>query len=330
MATIEKRNGKYRARVRMKGVTKSETFVYKSDALAWAARTEAAIVDGIQGNAPKSLYFSDLITRYRDEETPKKRGCKSETYRLNRFLKDFIADVRVADLKPHHFAHWRDERMKQVQGASVRRELETLSAVCEMAVREWGLLPSNPLRQIRRPAKGKARAFIPPDDMVDAVVLALGVNDDVPIQTTKQRIGLAVLFAIETAMRAGEICNMCWSDVHIARRVVHLPMTKNGSSRDVPLSKKALRILERLPKTDTNSVFNLTPHTLDVMFRRARSPVQGADGFHFHDTRHKALTRMASRVEPMQLAKISGHKDLRILLNVYYNPDVGELANLLD
>ena len=39
---------------------------------------------------------------------------------------------------------------------------------------------------------------------------------------------------------------------------------------------------------------------------------------------------MAAKVEPMQLAKISGHKDLRILLNVYYNPDIGELADLLD
>ena len=107
-------------------------------------------------------------------------------------------------------------------------------------------------------------------------------------------------------------------------------MTKNGSSRDVPLSKKAMAILDRLPRFESGSVFDISSHTLDVMFRRARAKVDGADDFHFHDTRHKALTRMAAKVEPMQLAKISGHKDLRILLNVYYNPDIGELADLLD
>lgn len=330
MATIEKRNGKYRVKVRLKGVTKSETFTLKSDAVAWAARTEAAILDGVQGNAPKSLYFADLLTRYRDEITPTKRGNRTETYRLNRALRSDLADIKVSDLRPHHFAQWRDSRKKEVQEATVRRELETLSAVCQMAVKEWGLLPSNPLLQIRRPAKGRARNYIPPDDIVLAVVRELGVADGVPIITTKQRIGLVVLFAIETAMRAGEICNMMWRDVHLSRRVVHLPMTKNGSSRDVPLSKKAMAILDRLPRSESGSVFDVSSHTLDVMFRRARAKVDGAEGFHFHDTRHKALTRMAARVEPMQLAKISGHKDLRILLNVYYNPDVGELADLLD
>ena len=144
MATIEKRNGKYRVKVRLKGIAKSETFTLKSDAVAWAARTEAAILDGVQGNAPKSLYFADLLTRYRDEITPTKRGNRAETYRLNRALRSELADIKVSDLRPHHFAQWRDNRKKEVQEATVRRELETLSAVCQMAVKEWGLLPSNP------------------------------------------------------------------------------------------------------------------------------------------------------------------------------------------
>lgn len=113
MATIEKRNGKYRVKVRLKGVTKSETFALKSDAVAWAARTEAAILDGVQGNAPKSLYFADLLTRYRDEITPTKRGNRAETYRLNRALRSDLADIKVSDLRPHHFAQWRDNRKKK-------------------------------------------------------------------------------------------------------------------------------------------------------------------------------------------------------------------------
>jgi putative integrase/recombinase HI_1414 len=30
------------------------------------------------------------------------------------------------------------------------------------------------------------------------------------------------------------------------------------------------------------------------------------------------------------LAKISGHRDLGILLNVYYRPDMAEIADMLD
>ena len=39
---------------------------------------------------------------------------------------------------------------------------------------------------------------------------------------------------------------------------------------------------------------------------------------------------MAKKVPVETLAKISGHRDLRILLNVYYNPDMADIAKMLD
>jgi integrase len=53
------------------------------------------------------------------------------------------------------------------------------------------------------------------------------------------------------------------------------------------------------------------------------------DDAHFHDLRATALTRMASKVTVLELAKISGHKDLRILQNVYYREDPAKLASKL-
>ena len=331
MASIEKRNGKYRARVRVKGVSQSATFDYKAEAVAWSNKMESAVVDTAAGKIPRDLRFEDLLQRYLVEVTPQKRGARSETYRIKRILQHDLAFVRVVELQSRHFADWRDWRLGQIAPDSVRRELETLSAVCERAVKEWGLLPANPVRQISKPKKNKPRSYIPSDDEVASVCLALGLPVDLPdfpIETVSQRVALAMLFALETAMRAGEICNLTWDCVYRDRRVAHLPITKNGSSRDVPLSKKALAILDRLPKTG-GSVFNIRVTSLDTLFRKARNKV-GAVDFHFHDTRHKALTRMADKIEPMQLAKISGHKDLRTLMNVYYNPDIGALADLLD
>ncbi len=332
MATIEKRNGKYRVRVRIQGANKSATFERKSDALAWAAKMETAVLDKVQGNAPRDLRFADLLERYLTEITPSKRGSRSESYRIGRFLKMDLAQIRVVDLKAADFALWRDWRLESVLPDSVRRELGTLSAVCEIAVKEWGVLPLNPVRQISKPKKGKPRNYIPTDEEIITIQAALGLPEDypdLPIETVSQRVALAMLFALETAMRAGEICNMTWDCVFLDRRVVHLPLTKNGHSRDVPLSRKALAILDRLPHDFGNSVFGLKATSLDVLFRKARDKA-GVVNFHFHDTRHKALTRMAEKIEPMQLAKISGHKDLRTLMNVYYNPEIGQLADLLD
>ena len=139
-----------------------------------------------------------------------------------------------------------------------------------------------------------------------------------------------MLFAIETAMRAGEIINLTWQHVHFTDRIAHLPKTKNGWPRDVPLSKKAidlLRILEQIK--DGDSVFQLTSNSLEALFQKLKKRTMLED-LHFHDTRREALTRLAEKVEVMTLAKISGHRDLSILQNTYYAPDMKKVADLLD
>ncbi|MBB5191197.1 hypothetical protein HNQ50_001920 [Silvimonas terrae] len=44
----------------------------------------------------------------------------------------------------------------------------------------------------------------------------------------------------------------------------------------------------------------------------------------------RGATRLASKVDVMTLAKISGHRDLRILQNTYYAPDMSLVASRLD
>ena len=38
------------------------------------------------------------------------------------------------------------------------------------------------------------------------------------------------------------------------------------------------------------------------------------DNLHFHDSRRKALTRISKKVEVMDLAKISRHRKMKIIL----------------
>lgn len=107
-------------------------------------------------------------------------------------------------------------------------------------------------------------------------------------------------------MRAGEICGLTWQNVDFSRRIAHLPMTKNGHARDVPLSSRAIALLKQLQGIDEQRVFSLTSATLDVFFRRARDKC-GTKDLHFHDSRREALTRMSKKVPVETLAKISGH-----------------------
>ena len=124
-------------------------------------------------------------------------------------------------------------------------------------------------------------------------------------------------------MRAGEICKLTRGSV--IGSVALLTETKNASCRKVPLSKRALEILALLPDDE---LFNLRSDSLSTHFRTARINA-GIDDLTFHDTRHEAITRLASKVEVLDLARIVGHKDIKQLLT-YYNKSAQDIAELLD
>ncbi|MNL21659.1 Tyrosine recombinase XerC [compost metagenome] len=157
----------------------------------------------------------------------------------------------------------------------------------------------------------------------------LGFVEGQPPVTLLQELAYAFLIAIETAMRQGEILGMTAKWVNLRERFVHLPMTKNGSSRNVPLSKRAGELLEPLYKGKNagDRLFKLESASADSMFRRIRDEL-GIDGLTFHDTRHEAITRLARKVDVLDLARITGHKDLKSLM-IYYNATASELAQRL-
>jgi integrase len=114
--------------------------------------------------------------------------------------------------------------------------------------------------------------------------------------------------------------------VDLARRVARLVETKNGTARDVPLSSEAVRLLEVLPKSDP--VFALTSRQLDALWRKLRDRA-GVEGLTYHDSRAEALTRLSKKVNVLDLARISGHKDIKMLMT-YYRETMTDIAKKLD
>jgi integrase len=331
MASIKKQAaGGWRARVRKGGVSASGVFRTKAEAEVWAARQESEISSRRAGMIPDKT-FGDLLEKYIKEVLPTKRGERPERLRLQRLIDghDPLAAVRLDEIGAEHFAGWRDRRLASVSAASVLREWSTLGHACQIAIKEWRWLFVHPMQGVTKPEPHKPRIRRISDDEVERICLACGYNIDAVPDTAQARVGAILRFAIETAMRAGEICGMCWVDVNLDRRVVHLPKTKNGYARDVPLSREAIRILNQVRGIDEDSVFAVRGASLDALFRKARDRAL-IEGLHFHDSRREALTRMAAKVDVMTLAKISGHRDLRILLATYYAPDMAEVAGLLD
>ncbi|WP_042226240.1 site-specific integrase [Kingella kingae] len=336
MATIRKKptggwvaQVRHRAKNGLPAISKAAVFPRKADAEAWAAKTEADWQTMRFGGSPNIL-FAEVLERYKKEVSPKKRGWKNEINIIERVLKTPLAQVRLPNLSELHFQEWANGRMADIAQSSVRREWNVLSHVCSVASKQWRLLPENFMLRLDKPNHGKERTQRVTDDMATAIAYVAGFSlDCLPVKST-QRVAAAFYFGLETAMRGGEMVTLTWDNVFLDRRFVHLPDSKNGYARDVPLSLKAVAILKLLAQVRENErVFNITKGSLDALFRKLRERSDLGD-VHFHDSRREALTRLALIFLPMELAKISGHRDLRILLNTYYAPRAEDLAAKMD
>ncbi len=319
MASIIKRGGVWRAEVARRGVRKSATFPTKSAAKDWAAHQEHLILNAValQSSQP----FGEVMARYAREVSPAKRGARWEQIRIEAFKRSGIAKIGIGDLKASDFAAWREARLREVSVGTVKREMVLLSAILTVARKEWGLIRESPMVDVRKPSSPPARDRLATDDELARLLVSAGTD----LTNATARAHHAFLFAVETAMRAGEITGLTWDRVDLASRVVQLPLTKNGFARSVPLSSEAVRLLQALPYADP--VFGLTDRQRDALWRKARDRA-GVVGLHFHDSRGMAVTRLARKVDVLTLSRITGHRNIS-MLTVYYRESAADLAKRL-
>ncbi len=135
-------------------------------------------------------------------------------------------------------------------------------------------------------------------------------------------------FAIETAMRRGEMLQLRWSHTHLAEGYLDLPgsITKNQLPRLVPLSLRARRILAAQPRVG-DFVFATNINTVKKGFKRALKRANCVD-LRLHDLRHEATSRLFERTDlrETEIGYVTGHTDPRMLQR-YYNKRPEEFVN---
>ncbi len=376
MATIRKRGQhQWEAQIRRRGYpAQSKTFNTKAEAEAWAKMNESEMSRGIwvsRGEAEATTLFEALI-RYETEIVPAKKGAAQEGSMLRTIKAVDLAKRPLAGIRGADVARLRDEWLKDYKPATVLRRLAVLSHVFNIARKEWGMESlSNPVELVRKPQPNNARTRrIATGDLGhDAQCSEVGESDRGPQDGELERAvaasGSALLpsiiwLAVETAMRRGEIVTLRWEHIDLNRRVAHLPSTKNGSTRDVPLSSRAVAVLKALKDVGDDSwdesgdseeanvgrVFRIRSDAVTRAFERAvsrarklyikecKAAKQRPDGkfltdLRFHDLRHEAISRLASIFPMHELTKITGHKDPRMLMR-YYHPRAEDLAKRLN
>ena len=331
MASFEKKGNRWRAAVRksVKGgfVRKSKVFDTKAAAVAWAAKFESEIESGTNGKI-KAATFGRLLDEYLAKEAVllADKGALAKK-KITAFKRDFptLANTQLSDLDTMDFVNWKNARLEQVAKSTVRREWNIFNPAINFGIKKLKWIFKNPLVDAGRPDDPPSRTVTFSKREIELLVHTLGYETDKELKTQTARVGAAFLFAIETGARSGEILNLTWSD--IKNNVATINKGKTLSARrEVPLSKAALAILNRLPK-DGKTCFELTSQNRDALFRKAMTSA-GIKNHHFHDTRATAITNLAKKLDTLALAKMVGVKDVSILM-VYYRETPEQMAKRL-
>lgn len=308
MAYIRKYRDKWRAEVQRHGIRATKLCDTKRDAQAWALAKEAEL-DRLKGSGGKTL--GDAVDKYLQTVSTTKRKPEWEARRFAYFMEHFGAQTYLVDITSEALGEWRDTRLKTVTGATVQREANLFKNLFTVAVDEWRWLERNPFRGVRMPEQAESRHQIWGWKQIKRVLRA-------DRQGKMGEVIHAFHISLHTGMRLAEILSGTFD---AKRQVFCLPRSKTSNRPvEVPVPRRAVKLL--------NNTFSVGANEASTLFSRLVAQLQLGD-LHFHDARATALTLLSRRVDVMTLARISRHKDLRVLMNTYYRETAEDIARRL-
>jgi integrase len=328
MASIRKHRDKFQVQVRRKGYPDiSRSFHQLRDAKEWARQIEIEADRSELEPSRKqldSITLGELVKRYRDEVTPRKKSSDVETIVLNAFLRHRICKKPLSRITPADFSSYRDERLKEITAKSLKRNLSGIHNMFEVARDEWGIpIRENPLDKVKLKATDNRRERRLRDREYEKLLSAARTRQNPLIEKV-------IIFAVETAMRRGEILNLKWDQVDVRRRCVTILESKNGYSRTIPLTPKASAILDscRRDGEGNDRVFSLTANSLKMAWGRMLEGT-GINDLHFHDLRHEAVSRFFEMgLTVPEVASISGHRN-SAMLSRYGHANIERIQSVL-
>ncbi len=311
MATVYKRNTTYWVRFQHHGkeVRQSAHTTSKATAQQFLAQLldEHRRLD--RGGRPRRNY-NEALERFTHDYLPTLKPRTQERYRTSfRQLNVVFDGLYLDEITRTRLADYASDRMKTgVKGATVRRDLATLSCLCSCAV-AWDFIDTNPVRQFskRHIRESPPRTTYPTAEQVDQLVAH-----------APAMAGRIIRFLAETGMRQEEVCGLEWSQVSIQRREVRLTKTKTSSPRVVPLSDTAIGTLTGTPRHITSPYvfwhhdgdrYSTFANSFALIARQAGVP------FRCHDLRHAFASRFLQATGDIAaLQAILGHKTIAMTM----------------
>jgi integrase len=311
MAYIKQFRDGWRAQVQKHGTRVSKVFDTKRDAQKWARDTELGL-DALKGSG--GMTFEQACTKYLATVAKKKApgAAQWEERRLAEMSAYFGEHTPLATITSVKLGDWRDWRLETVSGSTVIRHFSVLRCLFRVAVEEWKVLEVNPCKGVWMPEHNPARHQVWTWQLIRRVLRAENRNDR-EIETMR-----AFHIALHTGMRLSEILR-----AKVVGKVAVLERDKGSGKASppvkVPLARKGAALFAKYPP------FTIRADVASATFSDLTDELL-IDGLTFHDARASSLTWLSRRLDVMTLARISRHKNMKILMDTYYRETAEAIA----
>ena len=310
MASIYKRNGKWRVEIRKigsKGIHKS--FIIKDDAVRFARDVEVKIEQGLYQDPTlaKTTKLKDVLAQYRDKVSINKRGYDQERYKINKIIRSDIADKTLSQLTSLVLFEFIEQQKKLYTASTINKSITIINLTLNFAERFLGIsVNKNPLKFIKRLKESQfIGQVIEPHE--EALLLKHAVFSKLYWLKT------AIILGIDCGLRRGEILKLKAEDINYNNSTAILRDTKNGETREIGLSSRAIQELKKLPVSIDGKLFPCKRLDTFTFYYNQLKRWSGVNK-RFHDTRHTFASRKTtSGWSITEIATQGGWKQLQVL-----------------
>ena len=310
MASIYKRNGKWRVEIRKKGskgIYKS--FIVRDDAIRFARETEVKIEQGLYQDLTlaKTTKLKDILVQYIDRVSVNKKGYEQERYKINKIIRSDIADKTLSNLTPLVLLEYIEQQKKLYTASTINKSITIINLALNFAERFLGIsLNKNPLKFIKRL---KESQFVGQVIESHEEALLLKHAEFSKLYWLKT----AIILGIDCGLRRGEIIKLKAEDVNFKNNTAVLRDTKNGETREIGLSQRAIQEIKKLPIAIDGKLFPCKRLDTFSFYYNQLKKLSGVKK-RFHDTRHTFASRKASSGWSItEIAAQGGWKQLQVL-----------------
>ena len=253
--------------------------------------------------------------------------------------------INISELTPQYIQAYYNKKLEEgLSAKTVKRHHANIRKALQDALMQ-NVISYNMADRTRIPAAKKYQAKIYNQDQM---LKLLDVSKGTPLESV-------IMLCSHYALRRGEVCGLCWSDIDFTNKIIHIRHTRTtsdkeifqdstktqSSTRDLPISDNMYSYLSKLKmEQNSNRLFlgdayydtdfvcvwedgkplavNYISHAFADLIKKNNLP-----HIRFHDIRHSVATNLLeNNIDLKIIQEYLGHSTMATTANFYLHPNI--------